>query len=158
MGDIVFNIAKGRVNELFNRVKTNDPANSAIVMVILKTTATDATLKDFDTLAAILAGTSVEADFTNYARQVLTDADLAALSPDDGADSMASAIPQITISSAGGASNNTLNKVLFCYDPDTTGGTDSDLIPLTAHDDGRTTDGNDLIWNAGNIFNATDPV
>lgn len=31
MANIVFNIAKGRVVELFNRVDTNDPANSAII-------------------------------------------------------------------------------------------------------------------------------
>lgn len=30
MADLVFNIAKGRVVELFNRVDANDPANSAI--------------------------------------------------------------------------------------------------------------------------------
>ena len=33
MADFVFNIAKGRVAELYNRVDSNDPANSAIIIV-----------------------------------------------------------------------------------------------------------------------------
>ena len=59
MADIVFNIAKGRVAELYNRVDSNDPANSALVIVPVDVAAvTDATLRDFDTLAAITATTS----------------------------------------------------------------------------------------------------
>jgi hypothetical protein len=38
MANIVFNIAKGRVVELYNRVKSNDPANSAIILVPIETT------------------------------------------------------------------------------------------------------------------------
>ena len=34
MADFVFNIAKGRVAEFYNRVDTNDPANSALVIVV----------------------------------------------------------------------------------------------------------------------------
>ena len=33
MANIVFNIAKGRVVELYNRVENNDPANSALILV-----------------------------------------------------------------------------------------------------------------------------
>jgi len=36
MGNIVFNIAKGKVNEYVARVDGNDPANSALVLVLLK--------------------------------------------------------------------------------------------------------------------------
>jgi hypothetical protein len=50
-----------------------------------------------------------------------------------------------TWAAAGGAANNTLAKLLVCYDPDTTGGTDSTVVPLTAHDFVTTTDGTDLI-------------
>lgn len=35
MANFVFNIAKGRVAEFFNRVDSNDPANSAIILVPL---------------------------------------------------------------------------------------------------------------------------
>ena len=54
MANIVFNIAKGRVAELYDRVKSNDPANSAIILVPIETSGleSDATLIDADTLAA----------------------------------------------------------------------------------------------------------
>jgi hypothetical protein len=38
-------------------------------MLLLKTAEADATLKDRDDVAAILANGSTEADFTNYARK-----------------------------------------------------------------------------------------
>lgn len=145
MADGVFNIAKGRVNELVRRVVANDPANSALVVVLLKTAEADATLKDYDTLSALLAGANTEADFTNYARKSLTDADLSDPTTDDTGDSQWSDMPDQTWTSAGGASNNTLAKFIVCYDSDTTGGTDANLVPLTYHDFVATTDGNDLL-------------
>ncbi len=144
MADFVFNVAKGKVNAYHDRVNDNDPANSALVVVLLKTAAADATLKDLDDLAAILAAGSVEADFTNYARKVLTDADIVASVVDDATDRREADIPDQTWTAAGGAANNTLAKLLVCYDPDTTGGTDSALIPLTAHDWVLTTNGSDI--------------
>ena len=35
MANLVLNIGLGRVAELYNRVDTNDPANSAIVIVAI---------------------------------------------------------------------------------------------------------------------------
>ena len=35
MADFVFNLSKGRVAEFFNRVDSNDPANSAIIVSVL---------------------------------------------------------------------------------------------------------------------------
>jgi hypothetical protein len=79
MANIVFNIALGRVRELYNRAKSNDPVNSAIVLVPIETTGleTDAVLKDKDTLADVLSGTTNEQ--LTMGRKVLTDTDLAAL-------------------------------------------------------------------------------
>jgi hypothetical protein len=152
MANFVFNIAKGRFIELYNRVKSNDPADSALVVVLLKTAEADSALKDYDDLAALLAGSSVEADFTNYARKVLTDSDLASLpAPDDGNDRLDIDLPDQTYTSAGGASDNTLVKVLVCYDGDTGGGTDSNIIPMLAFDVSATTDGNDYTFE----FNAS---
>ena len=105
----------------------------------------DAVLEDFDDLAAILADAGVdEADFTNYARKVLTDADVSAPTPDDTNNRQEADIPDQTYTSAGGALNNSLVKLLLCYDPDTTSGTDSAIVPLTHHDFVVTTDGNNL--------------
>jgi len=154
----VINIAKGRVIEYYNRVKSNDPANSALIIVLLKAVEADDALLDHNTLDALIAAASnTEADFTNYGRKVLTDADLAALpSPDDTNNRFEVDIPDQTWVAAGGATNNTLVKLLVCFDPDTTGGDDTTIIPLTHHDFAVTTDGSDLIAqiNASGFFRA----
>ncbi len=146
MADGVFNISKGRGVEFYNRVESNDPANAAFIIVLLKANETEADLVDHDDLSALLgAAGNTEADFTNYARKTLTDAELAALpAPDDSNDRYDVDLPDQTWTSAGGATNNTLVKLLVCYDSDTTGGTDANIIPLTHHDFSVTTDGSDL--------------
>jgi hypothetical protein len=158
MADGVFNIAKGRVNEYMNRIDSNDPTNSALVIVALKASEADATLEDYDDLSTLLAQAgNTEADFTNYARKVLTDTDITAPTPDDTNNRQEADCPDQTWSSAGGATNNTLTKLLFCYDNDSTGGTDSNIIPLTHHDFAVTTDGTDLVAqiNAAGFFRAS---
>ena len=146
MADGVFNIAKGRVIELHNRVDTNDPTNSGLVVVLCKVSEADATLEDYDDLNALLGSAgNTEADFTNYARKVLTDSDITAATPDDTNNWQQCDIPDQTWSSAGGTLDNTLTKVIICYDNDTTGGNDTNLIPLTHHDFTPTTNGNDLV-------------
>lgn len=143
MSDFVFNIAKGRVAELYNRVKSNDPANSALVLVAIDANGdTDAVMRDRDDLAALLGGTANEVTNTNYARKVLTDADLAAMTPDDANDRMDLDIPDQTWSAI--AAGSAWTDLIICYDPDTTGGTDSSLIPLTCHDFAVTPDGSDI--------------
>ena len=155
MADFVYNIAKGRVVEFYNRVKSNDPANSALVIVAINTTATDATLKDLDTLAAIEADANT-AEVTNvgYARKVLTDADLAALTVDDTND-------RIDLDMAdpvwvGVAAGTAWTDLLICYDSDTTVGTDSDIIPLLQFDFAVTPDGSDITAqvNAAGFYRA----
>lgn len=157
MADGVFNIAKGRVNEYVNRVDSNDPTNSALVVVLLQVAEADATLEDYDDLGALLAGSNTEATFTNYARKVLTDTDVTAPTPDDTNNRQDADIPDQTWTSAGGATNNTLVKMLVCYDSDTTAGTDANIIPLTYHDFAITTNGNDLsaLINAAGFYRAS---
>lgn len=157
MADGVFNIAKGRVNEYVNRVDSNDPTNSALIVVLLKVAEADGTLEDYDDLAALLAGANTEADFTNYARKTLTDTDVANPTPDDTNNRQDADIPDQTWTSAGGATNNTLVKLIVCYDNDTGAGTDSNLIPLTHHDFAVTTNGNDLVAqvNAAGFYRAS---
>lgn len=158
MADGVFNIAKGKVCEYYDRVKGNDPSTSALVIVLLKANETEADLLDHDNLSVLLAAAgNTEADFTNYARIELTDSELAAIpAPDDTNDRNERDLPDQTWSSAGGASNNTLVKLLVCYDDDTGGGDDTNIIPLTHHDFAVTTDGSDLIAqiNASGFFRA----
>lgn len=129
---IVFNIAKGRIVENYNRVKSNDPANSALILVLLEATGleSDAVLMDKDDLAAVLSGTTNEQ--TTMGRKTLTDTELAALpAPDDTNDWYQLSLPTVTWVAASG---NAVAAVLVCYDSDTTAGTDANIIPLTKFD------------------------
>ena len=156
MSDFVFNVAKGRVIEYYNRVDSNDPANSALIVVVLATSGleSDATLKDFDTLSAVVAGTTNEVTNTNYARKTLTDADLGALAVDDTNDRFDADIPDQTWTAV--AAGDGWSKLLVCYDPDTTAGTDTTIVPLTAHDFVVTPNGSDITAqiNASGFFRA----
>ena len=152
MANIVFNIAKGRVVELYNRVKSNDPANSALILVPIETSGleADGTLIDVDTLAALIAGTTNEQ--TTMGRKTLSDADLAALpAPDDTNDRFDLSLPTTTWLAATG---NAISKIAVCYDSDTTAGTDSNIIPLTMFDFVQTPSGSDIQMTTGVFFRA----
>lgn len=144
MGNFVFNVAKGKVAE-----KVADGAT--IKLLVLKAAASDATNKDFDTIAAILGGGNTEADFTNYARATLGSLTAAA---DDSTDTMKVDCADITFTSAGGATNNTTTDVIIYEE---VGGGDSNCIPLVQLDAVFTTDGNNvtLTVHADGWFNAT---
>lgn len=153
MANIVFNIAKGRVVEYYNRVENNDPAASALILVPIETSGleSDATLIDMDDLAAVLAGTTNEQ--TTMGRKTLTDADLAALpAPDDTNDRYEVSLPTVTWA---GATGNAISKILVCYDPDTAAGTDANIIPLTMFDFAVTPSGADIQMTGGVFFRAS---
>lgn len=153
MANVTFNIAKGRVVELYNRVKSNDPTNAALILVPLETSGleSDATLIDKDDLAAVLSGTTNEQ--TTMGRKTLTDADLAAFpAPDDTNDRYDIALPTVTWSAATG---NAISKILVCYDSDTTGGTDANIIPLTMFDFAVTPGGSDIQMTTAVFFRAS---
>ena len=144
MADLVFNIAKGRVAELCNRVDSNDPANSVLLVIALNANgATDATLRDYDTMVAI-EGDASAAEVTNsgYSRKVLTDADLTAFAPDDANDRVDLDIPDQTWTAVGAGSAWT--DIIVAYDNDSTSGTDSSVVPLTLHDFAVTPSGSDI--------------
>lgn len=155
MANQVFNIALGRVAELYNRVDTNDPANSALIVVVLSQTGieTDAVLKDKDTLADVLAGTTDEVTNTGYARKVLTDTDIVAFAPDDVNDRVDLDTPDLTWTGVAAGSN--WSDLLFCYDSDTTSGTDTNIVPLTMHDFVLTPDGSDITAQVSNFYRAS---
>lgn len=155
MADLVFNIAKGRVVELFNRVDTNDPTNSALVIVPVDAGATtDATIRDFDTLAAVLAGGVTERTTGGWNRKTLTDADITFPAPDDTNDRYDIDIPDQTWTAV---TAGAVTDLIVCYDADTTAGTDANLIPLTLHDFAITPDGSDVtaVIAAAGFFRAS---
>ena len=144
MADFIFNICLGRGVEFYNRVDTNDPANSALIILVLNQTGieSDATLKDKDDLAAVLAGTTAEVTNAGYARKTLTDADLVAFAPDDANDRTDLDIPDQTFSAV--TSGDNWSDIVICYDSDTTGGTDTNIVPMSQHDFSVTPDGSDI--------------
>jgi hypothetical protein len=152
VGDFVFNIAKGRVAELYNRVDTNDPENSALIIVpVDRGGATDATLKDLDTLASVL-GSVTERTTGGWGRKTLTDTDLAAMTPDDTNDRMPLDLPDQTWTSV---TSGTVTDLLVCYDGDTTSGTDANIVPLTCHTFAITPDGSDVVAVVNNFYYAS---
>lgn len=140
MGNVVSNLGKGRTAYY----STLPAANDALILLLLKASGleADGTLVDYDDVAALLAAANDEADFTNYGRKTITSV---TVTVDDTNDRVDVDIADQTWTAAGGAANNSLGKAVIAYDPDTTGGTDSALIPLTYHDFVATTDGNDLV-------------
>jgi hypothetical protein len=141
MADFVFNIAKGRVAELYNRVKSNDPSTATLVIVVLDRGAdTDALMKDRDDLSALLGGTSNEVTNTNYARKVLSDSDIVAFAPNDTTDVVDLDIADQTWTAV--AAGTAWTDLVVCYSP--TAGADSTIIPLTNHTFAVTPDGSDI--------------
>lgn len=153
MANIVFNFAKGRGVEYYSRVENNDPANSALILVPLETTGleTDAVLLDKDTLADVLSGATNEQ--TTMGRKTLTDADLAAVpAPDDTNDRFDLSLPTTIWT---GATGNAISKIAVCYDPDTTAGTDSSIVPITLMDFAVTPSGTDIQMTGGVFYRAS---
>ena len=156
MAAITCNIAKGREVEFYNRVLTNDPANSALIMLLLTTGGNSlSTLQDYDTLAALLAGGNTEVSVGGYARKTLTNADLAAWAPDDNNNSTSLVLPLQTYAAL--VAGQTIQYVVVGYDNDTTGGTDANIVPVTVGEtliDGTTipTLGDDVIVDYSSLW------
>lgn len=144
MANLVLNIALGRSAELYNRVDTNDPANSALIIVVFNTSAADSVIKDLDTIAAIEAdANTAEVANSGYARKVLTDADIVAFAPDDTNDRVDLDIPDQTWTAV--AAGTAWTDLCVAYDSDTTAGTDANIVPMTWHDFAVTPDGSDIV-------------
>lgn len=141
MTDFVFNAVKGKF-----RYYTQLPAsNDALIHVLVKASGLEAagTMKDYTDLASLLAGTTDECDFTNYARLVVTTPPTETVdNTNDWVDIKLAADPSWV--NAGGATNNSTGMIITCYDPDTTTGTDSSLIPLCAYGYTETTTGSTI--------------
>jgi len=134
MPNIVFNQALGKIAHLASLPATND----ALIAVPLETSGlvNDATMRDYDTLSAVLAGATNEQ--TTLGRVTLTGVTVTVNDADDRVEVDAA---DITWTAATG---NPVGALLICYDPDTTGGTDADILPLTKHDLTLSPDGSNV--------------
>lgn len=131
MASIQFNCSKGREVEFYNRVDTNDPTNSALIMMVLASGSADGIngLADFDTFAAITAGGYTEVTNPGYSRKTLTDANLSAFTVDDTNNRILLTLPLQTFTTI--SAGNTWDIVIVGYDSDTTSGTDANIVPIT---------------------------
>lgn len=153
MADYVFNIAKGRAYDFWRNVDDSTPANAVLVIVPLSASGTEAQGQDFDDLAAVLADANFTEETANWSRITLDDTDLAAtdFDPNDTDNRGDFSIPQTSL---GSPAAGTLTGLLICYDADSTGGTDSNIIPISHHDFAKTGDGSEVLVAAGNVIQA----
>ena len=124
--DIVFNVAKGRERYYADQVISGGTKRFVAIPIEASGIVSADTMKDYTTVAALLAGASNEQ--TTMGRQTLT---TVATSQDDtnnwvliDADN-----PVWT-----GTSGNSIAAVVIAYDADNTSGTDSDLVPVVCLD------------------------
>lgn len=156
MANFVFNIAKGRAVEFYVRVDTNDPAASELVIGLLASAGLEAqgTLEDLDTWSAVVAGTTNEATNTGYAKKVLSDADLVAFAPDDGANRADLDVADQTWTGLANDGTGAIGALITGYDPVGTQ-TMTDIVPMTHHDFAITPDGSDVTAQINVFFRAS---
>jgi hypothetical protein len=143
MADFVFNRSLGRVAELAERVNASDPTDAVFVAAVFNTSATDATLKDLDTLAAVEAdGSTAEVTNSGYARKVLDEGDGVTVTYDDTNDRVDVDVPDQTWTAV--AAGTAWTDLLFAYDSNSAAGTDTNIVPMTFHDFAVTPDGSDV--------------
>ncbi len=157
MADFVYNVAKGHVSEFATRILANDPTNAVFVAVLLKASVADGTAEDYDDLSLVLGDASTtESDATDYVRKLITDSgEGLTRTIDDTNNRIDIDVSDIVWTGLGGATNNTLTDLLFCYDSDSTGGTDANIVPCTQHDFALTTQDTDVTAQVANFFRAS---
>lgn len=145
MADIVLNRALGAVAYYAGLPAASD----ALVMVPLESSGLvpDSVMRDYDTLADILAGASTEQ--TTAGRKTLANV---TVTVDDVNDRVVLDCDDVTWTAATG---NPIGAVIICYNPDTGSSTDTDLIPLTKHDVTWTPDGADFTLTIADWCRAT---
>ena len=146
MSNIVLNIALGYLKRYAEQVGTG---NAALILVPIETTGleADSVLRDKDDLAAFLSGTTNEQ--TSMGRKTVT---ACTVTVDDTNDRVALDIADQTWTAPTG---NAISKLLICFDPDTTTGTDSSIVPLTLHDLSLTPDGNNFTVTVADFARAS---
>lgn len=154
MADIVFNIAKGRVAELYNRVKTADPSAARLYVIPISAGAvSDATALDVDTFADLVTAGVTERTANGWNRKTLAAADLASMAPDDTNNRMDIDIPDQTWTAV---STDAVTDLVICYSA-TASPTNAQLVPITMHDFAVTPSGGDVTMQvaAAGFFRAS---
>lgn len=152
MGTFTFNIAKGRVVELHNRVKVGDPAAARLYVIpISRAAVTDATLIDLDDFAAIVTAGITERTTGGWNRKTLAAADLTAITPDDTNDRFPVDSIDYTWTAV---STGAITDLVICY-ASVASPTNAQLLPMTCHDFPITPDGSDVTATVADYFRGT---
>lgn len=151
MADFVFNIAKGRLAELcLNILGTGGAAqvaNGVLVVALLASSGveSDATLKDKDDLAALVSGTTNEATNTGYSRLIVDETgDGLSVTIDDTNDRVDVDMNDPSWAAVTNDGTGAIGDLVVCYDPDSTGGADSAIVPLVQLDFSVTPNGGSI--------------
>jgi len=136
MTDFVFNVVKGRIATYAGLPAAND--GLVVIPLLAAGLEADATLADYGTVAALLAGTTDEN--TTMGRKVVSSG--VTVTVDNTNDRVDIDMPDQTWSAV--AASGAVGALLIAYDPDTTTGDDTTLIPLTKHGFAVTPDGSDI--------------
>jgi hypothetical protein len=133
VANIAFNVALGKSAYY----STLPGANAKLLAVLLQSSGlpSDATMRDYATLAAVLAGATEQ---TTMGRKQLASV---TVTVDNTNDRVAIDSADVTWTAATGSA---VGALVIVYDPDTTTSTDSTRIPLTKYDWSITPDGSDV--------------
>lgn len=133
MSDLIFNVAKGSIAS-YARLPL---ANDSLIVVPIATAGIvdDNTMRDYTTLAALLAGASDEQ--TTLGRKTLANVTVTVDQANDRVD--IDADDPVWTGATGGA----ISALVFCYKPDAASG-DSDIVPLAKYDFVVTPNGGDI--------------
>jgi hypothetical protein len=135
VADLVFNISLGEVKHY---CRLDGGANDALIVVPIEATGVevDDTINNYDDLGALLAAANNEQ--STMGRKTVTSVTITVDDTNNRVDC------DIADQVWSGATGNAVSDLFIGYDPDTTGGTDADVVPLTWHDFSVTPDGSDV--------------
>jgi hypothetical protein len=161
MASFGFDVALGREVEFWNRVNDSDPTNAVFVLAVLANSGieTDAVLRTKTTFTDLVSGTTAEVTNSGYSRIVLDDTDIDAYTVDTTNHRITPDLDDQTFSSI--VAGDSWRKLVLGYDSDSTGGTDANIIPVSAYDllvNGVAVvpNGSDIIVGFGNgVFTAS---
>ena len=146
MGNFVFNRGKGRGVEWAERVNANDPTNAIFVLRAIASSGVeaDSVLIDLDDFTALVAGATNYATNTGYAQKTFADGGALVVTYDDTNDRVDLDVADQTWTAVANDGTGAISDLVFGYDSDSTGGTDSNILPLSFHDFSVTPDGSDI--------------
>jgi hypothetical protein len=157
VANYVFGVALGRVGEYVNRVLSNDPTNAALIAIPMSQSGTAEQAEGLTTFAAVESDANfAEQAHASWGRKTIDDTGEGLAWAFDATNNRNEADMNDLVWAAPATGNNTTGLVI-CYDPDTTAGTDSALIPLVHLDMAVTANDQQVTFqfNAEGWYNAT---